>query len=162
MEWLRRRARWLIRDEIRQVTADLAIARADALDALVARDRIADRLQHWAGAMNVGDQCTKVQLHSEGEAVAWAEKIGQNTASDDALYPYPCKVCRHPIATIWHVAHHDQLAAGGTERERAEARRNRRLIQRVSADRLQEIRDRLAGVIVAEADGMGHDQAGRR
>lgn len=35
-EWLRQRARWLLRDEIRAVQADLAIARADALDAVLA------------------------------------------------------------------------------------------------------------------------------
>lgn len=139
---LRRWARWILRDEIRAVTADLAIARADATDAILARDRIAYRMLNWAGRIDPGD-CRKVPLHSPAECEAWADKVRENTASDDEFMPYQCSTCTHPlIGHVWHIAHADPQARGSS-RSRHQARAGRALTVRISDERLAEIRARL-------------------
>lgn len=143
-EWVRRRARWLLRDEIRQVNADLAIARADALDAILARDGLMRRFATWAGSVSVkATLCTKVRLHSPDECAAWALLVAESTmqAAED-FEPYECGACTHPVATIWHVRHTDPVARGGV-RGRVEAQRGRSLQTRIADDRLREIRMRL-------------------
>lgn len=93
--------------------------------------------------------CVKVRMHTEAEAIAFAERLAADLGIDSSvLNAYRCKVCpRHPgtMDRFWHVGHRDPQVkpghvSGEIHRRRAwrEGRTIGQLVTPETAARLRE------------------------
>lgn len=168
LDWLRRRlgesaelaaVRADLTEVQRQqaVTVQALLARTAERDAAAEVLRKADAAVARAYEPATGEDCTKVRLRDQDEAVAYAVRVEQDLCLPaGAMHAYPCRKCpRQPVAgtRYWHVGNTEAAQRTGRNPAMRRQEQARRAKQRAQDGQL--MRQRLNPEVVARLRDAG-------